>query len=449
MDSCRLPSPLNVNGNMALNWKIFRQQYEIYIKASEKSTKAKEIRAAILLNLLGEDGLAMYNSFTIADEKDVEEILKAFEEFCSPKKNVVFERFKFNKREQQAAEPFDTFLSDMQKLVRTCEYGNQEDSILRDRIVLGIFDKSFQEKLLGIEKLDAKKAIDMCRAAELTRTQAREMQSHRSIDVVNQHGPSKNNFKKKFVKTKNVSNRNNSNNFKQDNSHKINCFRCGRVHELNKCPAFGQSCRKCGILNHFSSQCKVKTGKQGIQQVSRVSNIDDDSTLFIDSIIVGCVNGTWCETIKVENITVNFKIDTGAEANILPLNIIKELSKNINIQKTKVVLEAFGGSKILPIGICSFNCEYGGNNYKQEFFVVNNNTNPILGLRSCELLGIIKRIHTVEDTKSDFIKRNKEIFEGTGVFKEKCTLRVKESAIPVIKAARRIPILLRNRFKLT
>ena len=44
----------------------------------------------------------------------------------------------FNRRVQESGESFDAFFADLRRLVRTCEYGSLEDSILRDKIVVGV-----------------------------------------------------------------------------------------------------------------------------------------------------------------------------------------------------------------------------------------------------------------------------------------------------------------------
>ena len=84
-------------------------------------------------------------------------ILKAFDNFCNPKKNIVYERYKFSQRIQQIGDNFDKFLADIQKLIITFEYETQESFILRDRIVLGIVDSGLQEKLLRVNDLIVKK----------------------------------------------------------------------------------------------------------------------------------------------------------------------------------------------------------------------------------------------------------------------------------------------------
>lgn len=448
MESCRLPSPFNTNGNLANNWKIFKQQFEIYLLASEKMQKEKNIKAAILLNLIGEDGLQLFNNFNLstADQKDVDKILDEFDKFCNPKQNIVYERYKFNQRNQKSGENFDSFLADLKKLILTCDYGDEESSILRDRIVLGICDSVLQEKLLGIENLNERRAIDACRAAELTKTQARDVQGQHNgkhIDALqkkpanaeqaSRKGHHHNSFKdNKQGKHVSKFNKNSNNGNMNHSSHKINCFRCGFMHELNKCPAFGKSCKKCGTANHFAKQCKVKMGRTGVGQVSRIiqSNNDDNNCLYIDTLKLNSISDrSWCEVIKLENSTVNIKIDTGAEANIIPYYLYEKISKSeIGLEKTNTVLEAYGGSKIETLGTCSLFCEYKNQRASQIFYVLKNKSDPILGLKSSEILGIVKRVHSITSGKEKFITENNEIFEGIGTFKDKCSLRIKESA---------------------
>lgn len=176
----KLPVGLVADCNLDYNWRTFKQEFEIYLLASEKNKKSKETQAAIFLNLVGEYGRQLFNNFNMADDdkKDLAKIKEAFEKFCVPKKNIIYERFKFNQRCQQNGESFDAFLTAIQKLIRTCEYGEAEKEILRDRIVIGIIDTKLQEKLLGREEeeMDAVRVISLCRAAELARTQSKVLQ---------------------------------------------------------------------------------------------------------------------------------------------------------------------------------------------------------------------------------------------------------------------------------
>ena len=101
--------------------------------------------------------------------------MAAFEAHCVGEVNVVYERYVFYKRKQENGETFDSFLAELRRLVKTCEFGAVEDSTVRDRIVMGIRDDTTRRKLLQTRKLDLKSAIDICRASESAMNQLRAM----------------------------------------------------------------------------------------------------------------------------------------------------------------------------------------------------------------------------------------------------------------------------------
>lgn len=51
------PENLKQTGNLNDNFKLFKQEVEVYFVATETNTKSKDVQVARLLNLLGADGL--------------------------------------------------------------------------------------------------------------------------------------------------------------------------------------------------------------------------------------------------------------------------------------------------------------------------------------------------------------------------------------------------------
>ena len=53
-------------------------------------------------------------------------------------RNVIFERARFNRRNQLEGESSEQYISELYCLVDNCNYGNLKDELLRDRLVVGI-----------------------------------------------------------------------------------------------------------------------------------------------------------------------------------------------------------------------------------------------------------------------------------------------------------------------
>jgi hypothetical protein len=98
-----------------------------------------------------------------------------------------YERFIFNRRDQLEGESFDSFLAALRTLVKTCNFcDNCIDSLLRDRIILGIKDPQAQKNLLKERDLTLANTIQICRAMENARSQGK-MFGPSEVDQVHQH----------------------------------------------------------------------------------------------------------------------------------------------------------------------------------------------------------------------------------------------------------------------
>lgn len=109
-------SPLSFEGNVAENWRCFKQKFEIYLVATGYEEKSKKKKACILLNLAGEQAIEMYNTFTYNEgesKEDIEVVVTKFEEQCNLKRNVTYERHVFNKRSQVSTETIDAFVTEL------------------------------------------------------------------------------------------------------------------------------------------------------------------------------------------------------------------------------------------------------------------------------------------------------------------------------------------------
>ena len=54
----------------------------------------------------------------------------------------------FNRRDQDTNESVDAYVTALRKLAKTCNYGSLTDSLIRDKMMVGISDNSARKKLL-------------------------------------------------------------------------------------------------------------------------------------------------------------------------------------------------------------------------------------------------------------------------------------------------------------
>ena len=179
------PEALHLSGgNISSNWKKFKQKYTNYEIATGISSKDSSTRVATLLTVIGNDAIDVFNTLTWdeeGDDKKIEKVLLKFEEHCEPMKNVSYERYKFFSRAQESGESIDQYVTILRKLCETCEFGTLKNSLIKDRIVLGVNSTKTRERLLRVPDLTLQKALDVVRSAEATDMQMKELDSDSSV----------------------------------------------------------------------------------------------------------------------------------------------------------------------------------------------------------------------------------------------------------------------------
>lgn len=256
----KMPSPLQFDsvGNMLGKWINFKQQLKIFITAAGLDRVSELRKSAILLNCMGPEGQNIYYNLMKKSNSDTpkfDDLVKEFDAYFEPKQNELINTFKFNNRIQTEGESFDSFYSDLRRLVKNCNFQDLEERMLRDRIVIGIFDKKVQKKLLESSNLTLDLAVDRCRAAELSEEHMKTMQRHEEslmVDVVQSQRPEVK-YNSNYSKDKNDGN--SKNNYSRQ---LYRCKKCAYEHGPRRCPAFGKTCTICKKLNHFAQGCRFK-----------------------------------------------------------------------------------------------------------------------------------------------------------------------------------------------
>ena len=475
MTGLKPPGNLSLQGNIAQNYKDWYRMYDIYAIATGVAEKAEKVQCNVFLHVAGPAAQKVYATMTFSEtEKDkIKPLIKQFTEYCQGKRNITVIRYHFNTSRQKDGESFDTYLTDLRNKIRDCEYGDLEDSLLRDRIVGGVRDETLREKLLQTEKLDITKCMDLCRLSEISAShlKASNEQTVQQVKQKWRKGQGRGNPNGKQFQTKPPSKYKGKGASTETGS---KCRNCGGRHRFTPreaCPAYQKQCHACGKINHFQSVClsTKRATQRRVQEIETIyqrhpqfaqdlhdvlhgpdppSETDSEDELFIGEILaVGEISkAPWTKTFVFENHPVCFKLDTGSEANIMPFNDFQKLHR-AQLRSTNIKLVSYSGHKIIPCGEATL--QVNGNRIR---FQVVKGVDPILGRDTCKQLGLVKRIEAVSSkpetrVSESLVSEFQDVFTGLGCITTDCHLYTDPSVEPVIDPPRRIPYAIRDQVK--
>ena len=134
--------------------------------------------------------------------------------------NETYERYIFNLRNQRSDESIDEYVTELKHLSKSCNFSDCLcDSLLCDKLVMGIVDKETRKRLLQMKKLTLELCVDTCRTYEASTSQIAAIP-----DAVTVH-------RFRTSKPKPAQ--------KQYKPNVMKCHFCGKQHEMlkSKCPA--------------------------------------------------------------------------------------------------------------------------------------------------------------------------------------------------------------------
>ena len=217
----------------------------------------------------------MFDTFTFDEDGHesahiIDHVLAKFESRCLPQRNVTYERYLFNKREQELAESIDQYCTALMRLSEHCGFGNLRESLIRDRLILGVKNDRARKKLLEEKDRTLDKALDILRTGELNDIRTSEISTEEPninrVGLKISKSP-KNATEGKTSRRPTLNKRQSfsrkpkekgsGNNTSTPTAKNRECKFYGTVHEMKKsaCPAVGKKCNKCSRDGHFAKKC--------------------------------------------------------------------------------------------------------------------------------------------------------------------------------------------------
>ena len=341
-----VPKPLNIHSaEAAEEWKHWRKTWENYALATELKDKEAQVLVATPLTIIGNDANRVFETFEWTDENhktDIEQVLNKFETYTKPRINIPLERYRFNCRQQESNESIDRYVTALRQLACKCDFSTvTPDELLRDRILFGITDCTVRERLLRVQNLTLKKTLDICRAAEMSQKQLKEVEDLQGEQVNSlRHYKPRHPRKRKTKQSQQTYPRKppTSTGTRGTGNKQSECKYCGRLHEFKKeiCPAYGKTCLKCKKKNHFASKC-MQDKRLHIPEGSFVKQVDEETDHGSEIFQITSVNvldDSQLVTLKIKNGNrIQFQLNTGAQCNVLPLHNLESCNKGCITRK--------------------------------------------------------------------------------------------------------------------
>ena len=476
------PPAMEMKGDLASNWALIIECWQDYVVGNELTELSENTLAARLCSAMGVECRKILKHLPIpeTDKNKPPKIIEGLKKHFEPQKNVIYERYLFNSSVQEQGEGIDSYVTKLRRLASTCEYEALEDQLIRDRIVIGIRSKEVRGRLLRDTNLTLKKAVDVCHSDEATTQQLQSIAG----STPNTEEVHYNMKKKKKPWLKNPT---------QQRQNKL-CRYCGneRHNQIEKCPARGTTCTKCGKANHWSKVCesskpgytmpnkqkaqkytKFKQCKQH-QQGKRVNQItetedpissSEDSIYTVQQVLSSSqTRGKKYYTIVTigqpsgENTHLKCQLDSGSTTNCMPY---KTLQKVMQQDKPKLSpsssrLTLYNKATIKPLGSVNLKCICNDCSALLHFEIVNEAPCTLLSGESCEVFDLISMnksqlVHHVstnnELTMNYIFTEYNDVFKGLGKLPGTCHIETDETVSPIQHAPRHVPIPLKKEIK--
>lgn len=457
------PQPLKLKENASDNWKIWKQAWSNYKIVAQLNSRSDEFQMALFLHSIGPEAMKVYNAMSFGpgeSNASLEDVIKKFDSFTTGEINETYERYLFNKRDQEPGENIDCYVTALRTMSKNCNFCNcLEESLIRDRIILGITDQHVRKRLLQERKLTLPKCIDLCRSAEVACAQMRTMGNTDDVNRISYKGGAR---QKSFTPK---SKKSNDEHPKQGKPPARECLFCGTVHHLikRKCPAWGKQCDNCGARNHFAIKCK-KTSIHGVQE-QQESDSDSDCEW------IGCVHvnsvqpqqnkdyEVYAEMI-VDGNPVVFQVDSGASTNV----ISKCYVEGHELKPSDKTLQMWNHTRERPAGVCRLKLlnPKTQKKYSVEFEVVEDRRTPLIGAKAGQAMKLItvneenfKRVHQVDTVKltealtiDTLSEKYGDLFKGElGSLPGIVKLQTDPEVRPHVAKVRRVPIAVKPKLK--
>ncbi|UYV82470.1 K02A2.6-like [Cordylochernes scorpioides] len=401
--NCVAPEPFNFSNPG--DWPKWIRRFERFRQASGLINNPENEQVNMLVYCMGDNADDILLSCKIASDQleNYGKVIECFERHFIPRRNIIYERARFNQRCQQEGEKVNEFITALHSLAEHCNFGMLHDELIRDRIVVGVRDRALSERMQLDTDLTLVKATLIAKQLESVKEQQSSL------------------YQQESARTK----------IRQFKSNQLGgsshgCTRCGNSnnHDWKNCPAMNSYCSKCKKKGHYAKVCRSEAINEIKSEIAFLGSVEDNSK-------------KWIVPIKVNNRQINFKIDTGADVNVLPLQNYYQSFQRIKLEKSDKILQGPNGIPLETVGMIHVKLQNKGQHLNSKIYIVDKLKQPLLSGETTIIINFL-------NPKREF----PEIFNGLGHAKINYKISLQPDAKPyALCTPRRVPIPLMKQVK--
>ena len=293
-------------------WPRWKQWFEQFRSASGLTAEDDLRQVSTLLYHLGAevDDVLTSTNVSADDRKVYNSVVAKFNEFFKVRKNTIFERARFNQRNQLAGESAEQYITTLYSLVESCEYGDLKDETMSERPQMHA-DLTLEKAKKLVRQREAVQEQHLLRQGGGSKKDPIVLDEVKGQKYPVKKGGAKPHPKKAGIRSQA------GNHSASANSQ---CKHCGREHHsADRCPARNATCHKCNRKGHYSAQCLSKTVAAAAHE------------LCLDAAFLGTVvskqESSWTIELLLGNKQIPFKLDTGAEVTAISEEAYRTLQK--------------------------------------------------------------------------------------------------------------------------
>ena len=423
----KLSPPENFDFTRPAAWPAWKTRFQRYRVATKLNTESGEVQVATLVYTLGSEADNIFQSFSFPTPtnegedpaNDFGTVLKMFEDYFVPKRNIIHERAKFHQTTQSPSQSIELFLRDLYGKAEYCSFHNKDESI-RDQFVIGLVDKNISKRLQLEPDLSLQKAIEIARNYETVDDQI-ETQKKMNIDYMQtsrfqtNRSRGKQNWQQfssgQDYRSRPQSGLQNSRGGAQYSLSRggsqqrqygyspQQCRRCNNVHrDKDRCPALGLQCNFCKKLNHFEAACMLKKRRineitEQIDDLHTDEDFDGDGQFFLHAIETN--DEPWRTRLSVNDQEFSFKMDTGADVTVISKKQFENFQQKPVLSASKIKLNSPGGP-IVCLGGFWGKIVHKQKAIEERVYVIDSDCENLLGRKAISSLGLLKRIDSLD-----------------------------------------------------